>query len=107
MISSKNKMSSASSRMSTTPLTEKQENSRLRNLLEELMTHLETTTVRMESTREENKLLESLLSQSEAQVSHEKRAKECLYAENQKKDAEISKLLSQVVHLQNELRKAK
>jgi hypothetical protein len=92
-------MSNVSS-VSNTPLTQTEENKRLREMVEYLMNRLEATT-------SENNILESLLLQSEDNTSHEKRAKECLYEENKKKDEEISKLLSQVIHLQNELRKVK
>ncbi len=83
-----------------TPLSPQEENIRLRSMVEYLMNRLEVTSA-------ENNILKGLLSQSEAQVDYEKRAKECLYEENIKKDEEISKLLSKVIHLQNELRKAK
>ncbi len=83
-----------------TILTQTDENKRLREMVEYLMNRLEAIV-------EENNILKGLLSQSEDEISHEKRAKECLYEENKKKDEEISKLLSQVIHLQNEIRKAK
>jgi hypothetical protein len=93
-------INTASVSSTPTPLTQIEENKRLREMVEYLMNRLEATSA-------ENNIIKDLLSQSEAQMSHEKRAKECLYKENIKKDEEISKLLTHVIHLQNELRKGK
>ena len=83
--------------VTSTPLTSTEENTRLRSMVEYLMTRLEATTG-------ENIILQGLLASSEAEKAYEKRCKECQLADNIKLIEKNSELLLTTFRLEKQIR---